>query len=190
MRHWPILGGLTAGVVGVALLLACKRSPPPSPAPAPIGEDEEDSTSAESAGAEPNDEEAEAPHPARPRSLDAVLAELDARDLAEQDPERLSAAERARGAGAPRAGGAPSSDWALLAREGGCAELSSLGGIPQLREAPDPYRFAALFRSQGVEATATAVPGSNGEAVEVHVPTEGIGMLFLRRSRCPTIISR
>jgi len=181
---------MTAGVVGVTLLLACKSSPPPSPAPAPAGEEENDSTSAESAGAEPNEEAAEAPDPARPRSLDAMLAELDARDLAEQDPERLAAAERARGAGTAQAGGAPSSDWALLGREGDCAELSSLGGMPQLRAAPDPHRFAALFRSQGVEATATAVPGSNGEAVEVHVPTEGIGMIFLRRSRCPTIISR
>jgi hypothetical protein len=116
-------------------------------------------------------------------AMEALLAER-ARESDGADLERdeLDSDKAARAA---QAGSFPQSEWAVLGREGGCSELSALSnGLPELEQAPDPFRLVALLRGRGIEASTELIPGANEEAVIVKIPSREIGLVFLQRSRC------
>lgn len=77
------------------------------------------------------------------------------------------------------------SEWFLLSRHGGCADIEILKRkVPDLGDVKDPYAFIKLMRDKGhqVKVDETSMP--NGKVVEVAVPERELSLIFVTAEVC------
>jgi hypothetical protein len=77
------------------------------------------------------------------------------------------------------------SEWLLMSRHGGCAEVQSLKRkFPDLGEICDPSAFAKLMREKGYQVAMNEVLMPKGKAVEVKVPERELFLMFVISEVC------
>jgi hypothetical protein len=78
-------------------------------------------------------------------------------------------------------------EWFLMAREGGCAPLSSLARKgPEFRGLQTPYQLIDKMHAAGHQVDVKEHASPNGPMVEVHVPAKDIAVMVVTAEFCKT----
>ena len=78
-----------------------------------------------------------------------------------------------------------SAEWFLMAREGGCAPLSSLARKgPEFRGLQTPYELIDRMRAAGHQVDVKEHTTPKGPIVEVHVPAKEIAVMVISADMC------
>ena len=79
--------------------------------------------------------------------------------------------------------------WFLMSRHGKCAEIKILQRkVPDLGDINDPFSFIALMKKKGHSLVSNKLQGTQGDALEVNVPGEGLNLIFLKEPMCRSYI--
>jgi hypothetical protein len=75
--------------------------------------------------------------------------------------------------------------WFLFARHGDCFPIQSLKReLPDLPEVRDPEAFTRFLKGKGYQYSVRPQPLPVGQAVEVHVPDQGLALMFVTAEHC------
>lgn len=82
-------------------------------------------------------------------------------------------------------------EWVLMGRHGECVEIETVGKRDhELVETRDPHRYAETMRQHGDTVEVVAMPGTQGQAIEVRVPAKDRSLIFAKREFCRAAASR
>ncbi len=79
----------------------------------------------------------------------------------------------------------PAAEWFLMAREGGCAPLSSLAKKgPEFIGIQTPYQLIERMRAAGHRVEVKEHATANGPMVQIHVAAKGIAAMAVTAEIC------